>query len=90
MIKNLKNNYKNNKPKKDRFCALLDKPCIGDECAQHFDKFDKCSFELIPYNMYPLTKGMNELVGINQDLMGALKDLTAQLKDVNGQKQLFT
>lgn len=77
------------KPKKDKYCALLNKSCMGDECAQYYDMFNKCSFELIAYNMYPLAKAMNELVGINQDLMEALKDLTSQIKDVAGQKQLF-
>ena len=86
MIKNIKNK---DKPKKDKYCALLNKPCMGHECAQHYDMFSKCSFELIAYNMHPLAKAMSELVGINHDLLEALKDLTSQLKDVAGQKQLF-
>ena len=78
------------KQKKDKYCALLDKPCLGEECAIHFDKFDRCSLELIPYNLYPMTVAMEEVVEINHDLMTAVNNLTIQLKKLSGQKQLFT
>ena len=90
MRNNTRSNTRRTKPNKVKHCALLDKPCMGDDCAQHFDKFGKCSFELIPYNIYPLTVAMQELVEINHDLLAALDDLSSKLKDKKSeQTELF-
>lgn len=78
------------KTKKDKYCALLDKPCIGNKCAMHYDMFKKCSLELITYNMHPMTVAMEELVEINHDLLEAVTNLTIQMKELGVQKQLFT
>jgi len=91
MRKNTRNGTGRTQPKKNKYCALLDKPCIGNECAQHFDKFSRCSLELIPYNMYPLTVALQELTEINHDLLEALGGLVPVLEDKesDGQKELF-
>jgi len=88
----MRKNTRNSSRAKKKHCALLDKPCLGDECAQHFDKFSRCSLELIPYNMYPLTVALQELTEINHDLLGALGGLAPLLekKGSDGQKELFT
>ncbi len=44
-----------------KHCAFLDKSCIGDECAQYYKMFDKCTFELLTYNMHPLTVALTNL-----------------------------
>jgi hypothetical protein len=90
MRKTLKNNTKRTKSKEPKYCALLDKPCMGEKCALHYDMFGKCSFELIPYNMYPLTVAIQELVEINHDLLERINALLIAIKELDGQKKLFT
>lgn len=90
MRKISRSNTRKTKSKEPKYCALLDKPCIGAQCAQHYDMFDKCTFELIPYNMYPLTVATQELVEINHYLLETVNALLVAIKELDGQKKLFT
>ena len=87
MRKNIRSGTKRTQQKQKKYCALLDKPCMGDECALHYDMFGKCSLELIAYNMHPMTVATQELTEINHDLLAALGDLTTQLKDKDSSEQ---
>ena len=86
----MRTSARSNSKTKKKFCALLDKQCIGGECALHYDMFGKCSLELIAYNMHPMTVATQELTEINHDLLVACADLSSKLKKEKGQKELFT
>ena len=90
MRKTLRNNSRRTKSKEPKHCAIMDKPCMGEKCALHYDMFGKCSLELIPYNMYPLTVAIQELVEINHDLLEMVKELARIIRETDGKQQLFT
>ena len=35
-----------------RYCPLLDKLCILEDCGWYYAKLDTCAVQLIPYNLY--------------------------------------
>ncbi len=84
-----KNTRNNSRIKKKQFCALLDKPCLGEGCALHYGMFGKCSLELIAYNMHPMTVATQELTEINHDLLGVCSELSAKLNKSKEQQKLF-
>lgn len=80
------------KPRNSRetkYCALLDKPCLKNKCALHFDKFERCSLELTPHNLYPLTVATQELVEIDHELTAAVNSLIEVFKKSSELKELF-
>jgi len=89
MHKSMRNNTRKTKTTVTKYCALLDKPCMGEQCAQYYNMFEKCTFELIPYNMYPLTVSIQELTEINHEFLDVINELLSVIKEKGGTKGLF-
>ena len=79
-------NRSNKKPVKMKYCALLDKECIGDECMQYYDMFDKCNLELISYNLFKQTEASKELKESNGDLVEIFHELIKLLNKLSAEK----
>jgi hypothetical protein len=52
---------KNKKEKKEvRFCPLLNKLCIQEDCGWYMLKLDTCAVQVIPYNLYQHSNKLEE------------------------------
>jgi hypothetical protein len=43
---------KRNENNKVKFCPLLDKQCIQEECAIYHEQFKKCEINILTYNLW--------------------------------------
>lgn len=73
---------------REKYCPLMDKPCLKDECGVYYDRFDRCSIELLPDNLYFLKEAMGESAEATMTLAEKVESFTKQLPS-DSQMKLF-
>ncbi|MBM9514712.1 hypothetical protein [Desulfogranum marinum] len=71
-----------------KYCPMLDKPCLKDECGVYYDRFDRCSIELLPANLYFLKEEMSESADATMHLAEKADQLIKHI-GADAQKKLF-
>lgn len=49
------------KQKKEKYCPILDKPCLKEDCAIYNTKLDNCDISVLAFNLYKLSEAGNKL-----------------------------
>jgi len=49
-----------NEDKEVRFCPLLNKKCIQEDCGWYLPKLHTCAVQVIPYNLYNYSNKLEE------------------------------
>jgi len=52
------------KRKKEKYCPILDKPCLKEDCAIYNTKLDNCDISILAFNLYKLSEAGNKLAEI--------------------------
>lgn len=52
----------NNINDKTGLCPLLREDCKKDECMWFYKQFDKCNLEIVGYNLFKVSKSIDELL----------------------------
>ena len=61
-----------NEDKEVRFCPLLNKKCIQEECGWYISKLDTCAVHVIPYNLYNHSNKLEECSSNYHELLDYL------------------
>jgi len=71
-----------------KHCGFMDKPCMQKECALYYVRFDRCSIELMPDNLYFLREALSESIEASTLMTEQLEALTSKI-DSDEQTKLF-
>ena len=74
----------NRKRRTKKHCGFMDKPCLEEECKIYYSRFDRCSIELMPDNLYFHKNALADLVEITKPLVEILDSIDTRLE--NGKK----
>lgn len=55
-----------NKNEKIKTCPFLSKTCVTNECAIYNEKFDRCGWGLMTYNLYLLHESLKQQLEPNR------------------------
>ena len=47
--------------KNEKYCPILDKPCLKADCAFYNGRLENCEISILAYNLYRLSEAGNKL-----------------------------
>lgn len=71
-----------------KHCGFMDKPCMKKDCALYYVRFDRCSVELMPDNLYFLREALSQSTEASTLMAEQLEALTNKI-DSDAQTELF-